>query len=489
MALRLATLCVLAFPSVLCTPKEPGALTKDGFCCCDSSSQCESGNCVKGWCQAQGFVDQTAQGMTAGRHAVLNTPVQTAGHPSSTAAAIAALAPGSLEPLTVLLQTGLVASAKAGVASASLSPVERLHWEKHNSPLPPDPPPVTAPAAAAPVAAVAAHFEPESTKVAASAPKRATPAVAAPAVAARPHAGAAAVDAAAALAAAHATVFTTTALADAVAAKAQLRFKALRASASASAAASASLRLRRHHRDQQQHTAATRALMSEPPVIIPGAGYNPIGAVPVDAAANFHPIPVVHGSIQDAKPEPRTLFLEGTPPGDDQERKQAKAREEAVEGIEEKGEEQVKAVRKTEANFRQRRVAALDFSKELRVERDASRGVLPRFQVKSTDRSGATAMPLGPGLTKSESTFMWERTRKIGFNAHSWKEDNEDHGCPHVQCCADPCDCKCGEAKGALVYCPTKGGKLGCVAASELPSDLDKRREACTCPPHPETQT
>ena len=232
MTLRLATLCVLAFPSVLCTPKEPGALTKDGFCCCDSSSQCESGNCVKGWCQAQGFVDQTAQGMTAGRHAVLNTPVQTAGHPSSTAAAIAALAPGSLEPLTVLLQTGLVASAKAGVASASLSPVERLHWEKHNSPLPPDPPPVTAPAAAAPVAAVAAHFEPESTKVAASAPKRATPAVAAPAVAARPHAGAAAVDAAAALAAAHATVFTTTALADAVAAiplmPTQLHFKALR---------------------------------------------------------------------------------------------------------------------------------------------------------------------------------------------------------------------------------------------------------------------
>ena len=113
-----------------------------------------------------------------------------------------------------------------GVASASLSPIERLHWEKHNSPLPPDPPPVTAPTAAAPVAAVAAHFEPE-TKVATSAPKRATPAVAAPAAAARPHAGVAAVDAAAALAAAHATVFTTTALTDAVAAaNAPLRFKA-----------------------------------------------------------------------------------------------------------------------------------------------------------------------------------------------------------------------------------------------------------------------
>ena len=119
-----------------------------------------------------------------------------------------------------------------GVASASLSPVERLHWEKHNIPLPPDPPPVTAPAVVARPQAGAAHFEPESTKVASSASKQATPAVAAPAVAARPHAGAAAVDAAAALAAAHATVFTTTALADAVAAiplmPTQLHFKALR---------------------------------------------------------------------------------------------------------------------------------------------------------------------------------------------------------------------------------------------------------------------
>jgi hypothetical protein len=317
---------------------------------------------VKGWCQAKGFVDQVRHGMTAVRHAVLNTPVQTAGHPSSTAAAIAALAPGSLEPLTVLLQTGLVASASASAASASAS-------------------------------------------------------------------------------------------------AASLRLL-LHASSST------------HHRDQQQHTAATRGVMSEPPVIIPGAGYNPTGAIPVDAAANFHPIPVVHGSIQDAKPEPRfqsqgsggkatparaslagtLLFLEATPPGDDQERKQAKAREEAVEGIEEKGEEQVKAVRKTEAKFRQRRGAALDFSKELRVERDARGKVLPRFEGKSMDRSGATAMPLGPGLTQSDSTFKWERTRKIGFNAHSWKEDNEDHGCPHVECCADPCDCKCGEAKGALVY-------------------------------------
>ena len=124
-----------------------------------------------------------------------------------------------------------------GVASASLSPVERLHWEKHNIPLPPDPPPVTAPAVVARPQAGAAHFEPESTKVASSASKQATPAVAAPAVAApaaaaRPHAGAAAVDAAAALAAAHATVFTTTALADAVTAiplmPTQLHFKALR---------------------------------------------------------------------------------------------------------------------------------------------------------------------------------------------------------------------------------------------------------------------
>ena len=99
--------------STLGIPKEPGALTKDGFCCCDSSSQCESANCVKGWCQA-GFVDQTAHGMTAGRHAVLNVPEQTAGHPSSTAAAIAALAhPGSLQP------TGFLQEATAAAAAAA----------------------------------------------------------------------------------------------------------------------------------------------------------------------------------------------------------------------------------------------------------------------------------------------------------------------------------------------------------------------------------
>ena len=92
--------------STLGIPKEPGALTKDGFCCCDSSSQCESGNCVKGWCQAKGFVDQTAHGMTAVRHAVLNVPEQTAGHPSSTAAAIAALAHrGSLQPTGFLQES------------------------------------------------------------------------------------------------------------------------------------------------------------------------------------------------------------------------------------------------------------------------------------------------------------------------------------------------------------------------------------------------
>ena len=64
-----------------------------------------------------------------------------------------------------------------------------------------------------------------------------------------------------------------------------------------------------------------------------------------------------------------------------------------------------------------------------------------------------------------------------------------DNGAMRVVSSGAGCDCKCGEQKGALVYCPAKSGKLGCVAATDLPSDLAKLRHACQCPLHPEALT